>query len=127
MNIVELRECVEMLEAMAPTTTRKKRMAEVERLTDEYIASSGRVPDNELLERMTNVILHEELTDNDKDKMQKNEYPILSDSMYERRVEGKHQSSSKRKDKLIFREVPLSHAVNRGMDGKDYNVPTRFR
>lgn len=126
MNITDLRECVEMLEAMAPVTSRKKRMAEVERLTDEYIASTGLVPDGALLERMTNVILHEELTDNDEHKMSRNEYPIMSDSMYERRVEGKHQSSSKRKDKLIFREVPLSHAMNRGIDGKDYNVPSRY-
>lgn len=124
MNIVELRECVELLEELAPTTTRKRRMAEVERLTDEYIAYTGRVPDDALLERMTNVILHEELTDNDKDKMQKNEYPILSDSMYERRTEGR-RGASKRKDKLTLREVPLSHARNIGVDGKDYTQPTR--
>jgi hypothetical protein len=126
MNLTELRECVDLLEELAPTTTRKRRMAEVERLTDEYIESTGRVPDGALLERMTNVILHEELTDNDEHKMSRNEYPILSDSMYERRVEGKHQSSSKRKDKLIFREVPLSHARNIGTDGNNYNTPSRF-
>lgn len=124
MNITELRECVEMLEEMASITTRKKRVAEVERLTDEYIAASGRVPDGALLERMTNVILHEELTDNDKDKMQKYEYPILSDSMYQRRTEGR-RGKSKRKDKLVLREVPLSHARNLGADGKNYTVPNR--
>lgn len=124
MNLTELRECVDMLEEMAARTTRKRRMTEVERLTDEYIASTGRVPDNELLKRMTDVILHEELTDNDKDKMQKYEYPILSDSMYARRTEGRH-GGTPRKDKLVFREVPLTQARNIGTDGKDYSLPQR--
>lgn len=124
MTLNELRECVELLEEMAGTTSRKRRIEEVERLTSEYIEASGRIPDGALLERMTNVVLHEELTDNDKDKMQKYEYPILSDSMYQRRTEGR-RGASKRKDKLTLREVPLSHAMNRGLDGKDYNVPNR--
>src|SRR5690606_20937468 len=109
MNLTELRECVDLLEELAPTTTRKRRMTEVERLTDEYIASTGRVPDGALLERMANVILHEELTDNDEHKIAHKEYPILSDSMYQPKTEGR-RGDSNRKDKLTLREVPLSHA-----------------
>lgn len=137
MTLDELRECVGVLEEMAPMSSRQRRINEVERITDEYIASSSRPIDAELLERMANVILHEELTDNDKDKMSKvitadmtedqvkqYSYPIMSDSMYARRTEGKHKGG-KRKDKLVYREVPLTQARNRGADGKDYNAPTR--
>lgn len=137
MSLNELRECVEVLESMASMSSRQRRITEVERITDEYILGSARPIDAALLERMANVILHEELTDNDKDKMSKiitadmtedqvkqYSYPIMSDSMYARRTEGKHKGG-KRKDGLVYREVPLSKAINRGADGKDYNAPTR--
>lgn len=136
MNLTELKECVELLEVMAGQTSRKKRMEEVERLTDEYVGSTGRTPSEELLTRMANVILHEELTDSHPDKMsrkitpemsederRRHEYPILSDRMYVARVSGDQRK--KRKDGTTITEVPLSHAMNRGMDGKDYTLPSR--
>lgn len=123
MTLGELRECVDLLEELAPVTTRKRRMQEVERLTDEYIAFSGRTPSDDLLARMTDVILHEELSDKRPDKMTLEEYPIMSDRQYEKRtVPGKR---SKRKDGTSIMEVPLSQARNRGLDGKDYNLPIR--
>lgn len=123
MNLTELKECVELLEVTAGQTSRKKRMVEVERLTDEYVESTGRTPSEELLTRMANVILHEELTDKRADKMTLEEYPIMSDSQYERRTTGGQRPT--RKDGNVIREVPLSHAMNRGMDGKDYARPSR--
>lgn len=125
MDLTDLRECVEVLELMASSTTRERRIAEVERLTDEYVSHTGRIPDEALLLRMANVLLHEELTDNDKDKMRNNEYPILSDSQYARRTEGRH-GGTPRKDGLRLREVPLTQARNIGADGKNYNEPKRY-
>lgn len=124
MNLNELRECVEMIEESARYSSRQARIDEVKRLSDEYIESTGRVPDGRILERMTNVILHEELTDNDEHKMRHHEYPILSDSMYQRKTEGQ-RGKSKRKDGLVLREVPLSQARNVGTDGNDYTLPQR--
>ena len=123
MNLNELRECVEVLELMASSTSREKRMNEVERLTDEYIAHTGRVPDSDLLHRMTQVVLHEELTDKRADKMTLEEYPILSDSQYERRTSGMQRHT--RKDGSVIREVPITQARNIGTDGKDYSLPQR--
>ncbi|MCA1800333.1 MAG: hypothetical protein LC650_03480, partial [Actinobacteria bacterium] len=93
------------------------------RLTDEYVATNAVAIDGKLLERMTNVILHEELTDKRADKMTLEEYPIMSDSQYERRTTGKLRNA--RKDGTTVTEVPLSRAMNRGVDGKDYNSPIR--
>lgn len=123
MNLKDFKECVEVLESNVYVTTRKVRIAEVERLTDEYIALTGRLPSNDLLERLTNVILHEELSDKRADKMTLEEYPIMSDSQYERRTTGGQRS--KRKNGWTVMEVPLSQARNHAMDGKDYSLPIR--
>lgn len=123
MNLKDFKECVEVLESKVYVTTRKVRIAEVERLTDEYIALTGRVPSNDLLERLTNVILHEELSDKRADKMTLEEYPIMSDSQYERRTTGGQRAT--RKNGWTVMEVPLSQARNHAMDGKDYSLPIR--
>lgn len=132
----DLIECVEVLEVMAAHTSREKRMTEVERLTDEYIEANGYPPDGGVLERLSNVILHEELTDPHPDKMsrkitadmsedekRRHEYPIMSDRMYEARVSGDQRR--RRKDGTTIIEVPLAQARNMGLDGKNYNLPVR--
>lgn len=124
MDLTDLKECVEVLELMASSTTRERRIAEVERLTDEYVSHTGRVPDEALLLRMANVVLHEELTDKRPDKMTLEEYPILSDSQYERRTSGAMRAT--RRDGTSIREVPLTKARNIGADGKNYNEPKRY-
>lgn len=47
-----------------------------------------------LMDRLTNAVLYEELTDEDAHKAQHNEYPIYSDTQLERRREGRRGSES---------------------------------
>lgn len=132
----ELIEAIEITEEMAHMTSREFRKSEVERITDEYIAATGRTPDGKLLERLANVILHEELTDKHPDKMsrkitadmtpdevKRHTYPIMSDSQYERRQTGGMRKT--RKDGLVVQEVPLSRAMNVAADGRNYSLPIR--
>lgn len=64
---------------------RGERMAAVEALTDSYIDANGERPDVDALERLTNLILREELTDMHPDKMTREEYPIMSVHQEDRR------------------------------------------
>lgn len=64
---------------------RMERMAAVQALIDRYIAAQGITPDAAQLERLTDYILREELTDPDAHKSAHNEYPILSEIQMERR------------------------------------------
>jgi hypothetical protein len=100
---------------------RSKRMKLVEDLTEAYITQTGERPDHAQLDRLATLILREELTDKDRMKMRKNEYPIMSDEQLARRQEGKH----KRDEDGIYVEVPLSVANNIGIDGRDYGLPKR--
>jgi hypothetical protein len=100
---------------------RQSRMQLIEALTNAYITQTGERPDHTQLDRLATLILREELTDKDRMKMRKNEYPIMSDEQLARRQEGKH----KRDEDGIYVEVPLSVANNIGIDGRDYSVPKR--
>jgi hypothetical protein len=100
---------------------RQARFAAIKRLTDEYIAATGRRPDPVQLDRLATLCLYEEVTDKDRMKMRKNEYPIMSDEQLARRKEGKH----KRDEDGIYVEVPFSVANNIGIDGRDYGLPRR--
>jgi hypothetical protein len=71
------------------------------------------------LERMSDLALCEELTDNDRMKVRNNEYPFFSETQLARRQEGVHARSG------TSGEVPLSAAESIGTDGKSYAVPTR--
>ncbi|MEI2280706.1 hypothetical protein [Paenibacillus polysaccharolyticus] len=84
---------------------RGERMSAVAALTDSYIEANGERPDVDALERLTNLILKEELSDMDAHKIQHNEYPFLSDRQFERRHD---------------REVSLWVAENMGADGIDH-------
>lgn len=58
---------------------RGERMAAVHALTEAYVDSVGIAPDAAELERLTNYILREELTDSNPHKVAHNEYPFMSD------------------------------------------------
>jgi len=66
---------------------RTERMSAVKALTDRYIETYGTPPDAVQLERLTDYILREELTDPDRMKTRKEEYPFLSERQLERRQE----------------------------------------
>jgi hypothetical protein len=100
--------------------SRKERMEAIEFLIDCYISQTGERPDPVQLERLTDMTLHEELTDPRKNKVQAEEYPFFSETQLSRRRNGTHQ----RKDGSS-REVGLNQAAEVGTDGRNYRKPTR--
>jgi hypothetical protein len=99
---------------------RELRLVKIEALTEAYFAATGEVPDATACERLADLCLYEELTDDDEHKVSRNVYPILSDTQIARRQEGKHT----RKDGLKG-EVPLSAASTIGSDGRNHGKLTR--
>lgn len=84
---------------------RSERMAAVQALIDRYIEAHGAAPDAAQIERLTDYILREELTDPDSYKVQHSEYPFMS----ERQLGRRHD-----------REVSLWVAEALGTDGVDH-------
>lgn len=89
-------------------------------LTDAYVKQVGEVPDNAALERLSTILLHEELTDPNVYKMTNVEYPILSEQQEARRKERRHSQAG-----AIGGEVPLTWADEVGSDGIDNRPKTR--
>ncbi|WP_145412485.1 hypothetical protein [Paenibacillus xylanexedens] len=89
---------------------RTERMAAVSALIDSYVAVHGVSPDAAQLDRLSDYILREELTNTDRMKSRNEEYPFLSERQFERRREN---------------EVPLEVAEEYGADGRNYRVPKR--
>src|SRR5690606_41855481 len=81
----QMDEVTSLLEAMTPYLTREQRISLIEEVTDAYVNQVGEKPDGNVLYRMGNMILHEELTDIHPDKMTINEYPLISQRQLERR------------------------------------------
>jgi hypothetical protein len=88
----------------------------------EYLNTCKERPSNEDIYKLTEMILHEELSDNHPDKMTREEYPILSDAQLARRQEGKHVKNN---DKTTRIEVPLEVASEYGTDMRSYKYPKR--
>jgi len=89
---------------------RAERMAAVSSLIDSYVESNGATPDPTQLDRLSDYILREELTNTDRMKSRNEEYPFLSERQFERRREN---------------EVPLEVAEEYGVDGRNYRLPKR--
>lgn len=89
---------------------RGERMAAVHALTEAYIDSVGVAPDPAELERLTDYILREELTNKRKNKTQDEEYPFLSERQLDRRRD---------------HEVSLWVAEAVGADGVDHRPKKR--
>lgn len=107
MNKTEFTAAVDALIARN-ITDRTERIAAIAALT-EYCDDW---PDPTQLERLTDYILREELTDTDLYKVQRNEYPFLS----ERQFVTRHNT-----------EVGMKVAEDYGTDGRNYTVPKRRR
>jgi hypothetical protein len=104
---------------------RELRLAKIEKLTEEYFAKTGEMPDTKALQRLEDLCIYEELTDSHPDKMTLEEYPIMSDYQLARRQHGMHRKKPKEDDLPVRMEVPLSWAANYGADGKNYSYPYR--
>jgi hypothetical protein len=118
-----LDEYTAVMERTARSNPREVRMHLIEKMTDAYIEQTGKRPDGPFLERLTNVVLHEELSDPRPDKMTLEEYPIMSERQYEKRTTGK--TRQKNKAGVTITEAPLEHGVNVATDGADYTPHTR--
>lgn len=116
-------EYTKLLEGSAKYNPRDFRMYIIEKMTDAYIEHTGKRPDEDILARLTDVILHEELSDPRPDKMTIEEYPIMSDRMYKVRTQGLERRRNKAG--VTVQEVPLTHAKYVATDGRDYYAPIR--
>jgi hypothetical protein len=83
----ELHEAITQLQTATKRgeMPRELRLGKIEALAEDYYAKAGEMPDSTALERMADLCLHEELTDTDRMKVRKNEYPILSEHQFDRR------------------------------------------
>jgi len=89
---------------------RRSRFAAIKRLTDEYIAATGRRPDPAQLDRLATLCLYEEVTDATPWKTRNTEYPVHSERQREE-IE-KHEVGM----------APLEYLAN---DGQKHEKPTR--
>jgi hypothetical protein len=111
------------LERKAYEMTREERIKAVEELTETYTMKLDYILDSRSLERMANLILHEELSNSHPDKITREEYPIMSERQLKVRTEGKERKRTKTGTVTV--EVPLEHASNVASDGNNYTQPTR--
>jgi hypothetical protein len=94
---------------------RSERITVVDIIADNYSCSDRD------LKRLSDFLVHEELTDKHPDKMSREEYPFFSETQLARRKYGVHRKN----DGKGVREVPLELAENYGIDGKNYNYPRK--
>lgn len=102
---------IEVVEDNVDSLSREERLKITDDLVETYVSHTGEVPDNQALSSLSDIILRDELSDMDRDKITNNEYPFLSERQYERKVKG---------------ESPIEHARNFGTDGKNYSMPIRI-
>lgn len=76
-----------------------------------------------MLTKLTDLILFEELSDTDPDKMLTNECPILSERQKEARLTGRR--NNRRKDGIVRTAVPLEHGQFAPTCGEDYSPHRR--
>lgn len=81
----EFRNYVDTLFATALELDRQDRIQLVDSLTETYVITTGKTPDGVQLDRLASFILKDELADKRKNKMQAEEYPLLSERQRETR------------------------------------------
>ena len=102
-------------------SNRDVRAKEIKSLTDAYVGTVGERPDEFQLERLTDLLLYEELTDSHPDKMTRNEYPIMSETQLARRQTGAHV----RKGTTPKGEIPMNALYDVSADGGSPRIPKR--
>lgn len=108
----QLHESITQLQAATKKgdMPRELRLVKIEQLTEDYFAKTGEMPDGVALERMADLCLYEELTDDDRMKVRNNEYPFLSDTQFEERYKA---------------EVSFKVAEEYGVDGRNHKPPVK--
>ncbi len=91
-------------------TSRADRMSFAMAITEQYFAEHDKFPPPALIDRMSTLILQDELAEVNEHKMSQNEFPLLSDRQQERR----HGN-----------EKSIKAAQDVAVDGTDYRVRTR--
>lgn len=140
--VTELRNEIEAIrkETRAGKLPREDRLKRIQLASDKYALAHAeqyererlllqeecrdfpyRPHDARLLEQLTNLALHEELTDKSQYKTRDAEYPFLSDMQMARRTEGAHE----RNTGVQKGEAPYQAASTIGMDGRNYATPIR--
>lgn len=90
---------------------REVRLGRIDELTEDYFAKTGEWPDAITLERLSDLVLYEELTDPNIHKVAHTEYPFLSEHQFDRRDN---------------RESAVGDAIdNSANDGRKHTKPTR--
>jgi hypothetical protein len=90
---------------------REVRLAKIDKLTEDYFAKTGEIPDVVALERLADLCLHEELTDPNPDKMTTEEYPFMGEHQFDRRD---------KRESVVGSDIENSSA-----DGRKHSKPTR--
>ncbi|MBQ4817656.1 hypothetical protein IHP72_15485 [Bacillus pumilus] len=116
----ELHEAITALyeRTKAGAIEREERIGEIEALLATY---DGTPPAN-ALERLSDLILYEELSDTRRNKMTAEEYPIMSENQENRRKDDRHV---RKRPEGAGREVPLSDASSVDIGGRSYKRPVR--
>lgn len=89
---------------------REVRIAEIDRVTEEWFAKTGAFPDAKQLEQLSDLILYEELTDTHPDKVTRAEYPFFSETQFDER----HRA-----------EASFKLAEEQGVDGRNHKPPVK--
>lgn len=97
---------------------RDERIAAISALLAKY---DGTPPDT-ALERLSDLILYEELSDTRRNKMSAEEYPIMSENQENRRKDARHV---RKRPEGAGREVPLNEASSVDIGGRNYRRPVR--
>jgi hypothetical protein len=90
---------------------REVRIVKISTLIEDYFGKTGEMPDGITLDRMSDLILYEELTDSNEHKISQTEYPFLSERQFDRRDN---------------REVKSKYDMDgNALDGRNHGMPTR--
>jgi hypothetical protein len=89
---------------------REVRIAVIDEAVEAWFRETGEMPDGMQLERLADLILHEELTDTHPDKVTRAEYPFFSETQFDER----HRA-----------EASFKLAEEQGVDGRNHRPPIK--
>ncbi|WP_018755181.1 hypothetical protein [Paenibacillus terrigena] len=132
MNKVRFAEKVAELVAVK-SVGQQERTAAVNDLIEAYVSATGERPDSTQLERLTDYILLEDLTDPNPHKVSQTEYPILSNVQMDRRRFGSRGSQqTNMSGETAFEtydegsdKYHSGQGAQIGADGRSYRRPIR--
>jgi len=116
----ELHETITVLyeRTKAGALEREERIAQI----DALLATYEGTPPETALERLSDLILYEELSDTRRNKMTAEEYPIMSENQENRRKDDRHV---RKRPEGSGREVSLREASSVDIGGRSYRRPVR--